>query len=221
MPNPLPEIRGLLIRRFDPSQRATSRSPLEACLMAILSPRTSAENAERALSDLKSACGEITVERLSSLDAGSLAETIAPAGHAVAKATRVRRFLDFLSGEGGIEALAGLRTESLRERLAESAVLSSEMTDTILLTAFHRPVFPVSATAYRVLARHRLIEENAHYESIREFFENRFESADPAAFQDLRDSLARVGKDFCTPTRPRCEGCPLKDVNGGPSIVRN
>lgn len=215
MPGFISEIRDLLFRRFGPADLKISRSPLESCLVAILSPQTSSLNVDAALSALRLLYGEFTCERLSILDVGTLGQAIHPAGHAAAKAGRILRFCQFVLDEGGMDALEHSRTERLRERLFEVPGLSPETIDTILLTAFGRPVFPVSRAAYRVLVRHRLIEEEADYERVREFFENRM-GEDPVVFSEVRDGIAQVGKEYCVLSDPRCEACPLKNVNGGP-----
>lgn len=217
MPNFVSEIRDLLSRCFAPADPEPLVSPLESCIVAILSPRASSKKVEAALSGLRVLCGNITCERLSSSNVVAVAEAIRPAGQAAAKAARLLGFVEFVMEEGGISALENSRTENLRERLSEVRGLGPETVDAILLTAFGRPVFPVSRAAFRVLVRHRLVEEEADYECIRKFFENRLEE-DPAIFRETRAAIARVGMECCDPSRPRCEECPLKDVNGGPVL---
>ena len=176
---------------------------------AILVQNTNWGNTELAIANLKAA-GCLDAGKIFEMDAEQLAELIRPAGYYNVKAGRLKNFLGWLfeKYDGELSQLEGLDTYSLREELLSVKGIGRETADSILLYAFEKPVFVVDSYTCRVLFRHRLIDAEAGYEQVREFFENNL-AGDPALFNEFHALFVRVGKEHCK-VKARCAGCPLE-----------
>jgi endonuclease III related protein len=86
--------------------------------------------------------------------------------------------------------------------------IGRETADAILLYAGGLPSFVVDAYTARILFRHRLIDDSAGYEEIKDLFESNL-SQDSKLFNEYHALLVQIGKTHCRP-RARCEGCPLE-----------
>lgn len=125
-------------------------------------------------------------------------------------------------------AIASFETESLRDDWRAINGVGPALADALLLLALGRSTFPVDRAAFRVLVRHNWLEVEADYDEARSVIERHAErsdlasrgelaaaEADPTSTEarllaDLREWLARVGRDFCKPSQPKCERCPLQ-----------
>jgi endonuclease-3 related protein len=186
-------------------------TPLEICLGAILTQNTSWHNVERALDNLRRE-DLIGVEALDALSTEQLAAYIRPAGYYNIKAKRLKNFLHMVAGDfdGDIDALLALDAESLRERLLAVSGIGRETADSMVLYAARKPSFVVDAYTFRIMLRHGIIGVDDDYESIKELFESSLET-DVELWNDYHAQLVAVGKDWCRPRNPRCDGCPLNE----------
>lgn len=184
---------------------------MEIIVGAILTQNTSWKNVEKAITNLKSA-GLLTPEKLKQLDMKELARLIRPAGYYNIKAKRLKNFINWLFNNyhGQLTTLENLDTNTLRSKLLSITGIGKETADSILLYAFERPIFVVDAYTARVLIRHRLIDQDADYEQIRQFFQSHLPE-DVQLFNEYHALLVRLGKEFCKP-QPKCAGCPLEKL---------
>ncbi|UCD29417.1 MAG: endonuclease III domain-containing protein, partial [Planctomycetota bacterium] len=88
-----------------------------------------------------------------------------------------------------------------------------ETADSILLYAGQMPTFVVDAYTARILHRHRLIDNSADYDEIKELFESNLPD-DIRLFNEYHALLVQVGKNHCRP-KARCRGCPLESFEHG------
>jgi endonuclease-3 related protein len=207
----LMEIYELLYERYGPQDWWPGDGRFEVCVGAILTQNTNWSNVEKAIANLKAAdC--LTSHRLYELDTNDLAQLIRPAGYYNIKAARLKSFLDWLFDNyaGDLSGLEKLSSDVLREELLGIKGIGAETADSIVLYGFDKAVFVVDAYTCRVLGRHRLIEEGADYERVRQYFENNLPT-DIKLFNEYHALLVRVGKEYCRP-KPRCEGCPLESL---------
>ncbi len=207
----LTEIYQLLFDFFGPQHWWPGETRFEIITGAILTQNTSWANVEKAITNLKSA-GYLRPEKLHHLDLAQLAELIRPAGYYNIKAKRLKNFINWLFGnyDGELTSLESIDTEQLRAELLAIKGVGRETADSILLYAFDRPVFVVDAYTARIMYRHELIEPDADYEQIREFFESNLPQ-DIRLFNEYHALLVRVGKEFCRP-KARCSHCPLNKL---------
>lgn len=209
--NPLMVIYRRLYERFGPQHWWPGQTPFEVIVGAILTQNTNWTNVEKAIGNIRDA-GALSPQGLHALTVEELAELIRPAGYYNIKARRLANFLDWLFDAcgGNLDALANRNPSMLREQLLDIRGIGPETADSILLYAFGMPVFVVDAYTCRILGRHRLLEEPADYESVREMMES-LVPRDAALYNEFHALLVRLGKEYCR-TRARCPGCPLEDL---------
>lgn len=213
----LRELYDALLARFGPQHWWPAESPFEMMLGAVLVQNTNWENVVRALDNLRRP-GWLDPGTLYRLSVDELAAAIRPAGYYNIKAKRLRNLLTWLheSHGGSVERLADAyagkpprtRMERLREQLLEVSGVGRETADCILLYGLGLPTFVVDAYTHRVLLRHRLIDADADYETMRELFMSALPEDIPM-WQEYHALLVAAGKHHCKPT-PRCTGCPLE-----------
>lgn len=194
---------------------ATSR--WEVIVGAILAQNTAWRNAERAIESLRAA-DALKPETMRRLDRENLAELIRPAGTFRVKADRLRHFLDFFFEryEGDLDRMFATGLQVLRRELLTVRGIGRETADAILLYAGEKPTFVVDAYTARILRRHGLMDEQADYEAIRDFFESAL-PADAELFNEYHALLVRIGKQYCRPTA-KCCGCPLEGFDHDESL---
>jgi endonuclease-3 related protein len=207
----LTEIYRLLYDQFGPQHWWTGQTRFEIITGAILTQNTNWANVEKAITNLKSAeC--LTPEKIHHLDHAQLANLIRPAGYFNIKAKRLKNFINWLfeNYNGDLNELESVDTNRLRAELLSVKGIGCETADSILLYAFDRPVFVIDAYTARIVFRHELIDPDADYEQLREFFESSL-PVDTQLFNEYHALLVKVGKEFCRP-KARCPGCPLEKL---------
>ena len=208
----LMEIHDLLYDRYGPQHWWPGDSRFEIILGAILTQNTNWTNVEKAIANLKAAnC--LDPAPIAEMEIEKLAELIRPAGYYNLKARRLKNFMDWLFDDrfaGDLDIVAQMATDILRQELLAIKGIGPETADSIVLYAFEKPVFVIDAYTCRVLGRHGLLEPEAGYEQIREFFESAL-PADVKLFNEYHALLVQVGKEFCRP-RAKCDNCPLESL---------
>lgn len=211
------EIFQKLFDHFGKQNWWPGETPFEICVGAILTQNTNWSNVERAIANLKKQ-NLLNFESLLRASSEVVASAIRPAGYFNIKTRRLKNFLEGIAETfGSFEALFDLDKDRLREFLLSLKGIGPETADSMVLYAFEKPVFVVDAYTKRILMRHRLIEEEADYFQIQEFFENALES-DPKLYNEYHALIVMTGKNYCKKSHPDCEKCPLKEVNGGPVL---
>lgn len=186
-------------------------SAFEVMVGAILTQNTNWGNVEKAINNLKGA-GCLTPAGLHGLSCEELAPLIKPAGYFNIKARRLMNFLDWLfeSHDGDIESLEHMGTDTLREELLSVKGIGPETADSILLYALDRDIFVVDTYTARIAVRHGLIEPDADYHELQEFFQSNLPD-DIKLFNEFHALIVQAGKNFCRP-KPKCDQCPLNGL---------
>lgn len=198
-----------LHRAYGPQHWWPGDGPTEIVIGAILTQNTNWQNVEKAIAQLRAA-GLIDWAALRDVAIERLAELIRPAGYYNVKARRLKNFVNWLwaSYEGELGKLCAVPLARLREELLSVNGVGPETADSILLYALERPSFVVDAYTARLARRHRMIDENADYESLKAMFEDHLPS-DAMLFNEYHALIVAVGKRHCK-SRAQCEGCPLE-----------
>jgi endonuclease-3 related protein len=201
-----------LYLHFGPSHWWPGESSLEVMVGAILTQNTAWSNVEKAIRRLK-AEGALSASFLHQVDEGALAEWIRPAGYFRIKAGRLKNFFNFYirEYEGQIKKIKNQPLEFIRSQLLAVKGIGPETADSILLYALEMPSFVVDTYTHRIFSRHRLIDEEIGYEELRAYFMERLPK-DPQLYNEYHALLVRLGKEFCKKKNPRCEECPLKEM---------
>ena len=201
-----------LYLHFGPSHWWPGESSLEVMVGAILTQNTAWSNVEKAIRRLK-AEGALSASFLHQVDQAVLSEWIRPAGYFRIKAGRLKNFFNFYirEYEGQIKKIKNQPLEFIRSQLLAVKGIGPETADSILLYALEMPSFVVDAYTHRIFSRHRLIDEEIGYEELRAYFMDRLPT-DPQLYNEYHALLVRLGKEFCKKKNPRCEECPLKEM---------
>ncbi len=174
----------------------------EVILGAILTQNTSWKNVERALNNLRKK-ELINPDRILSISIDKLAELIKPSGYYNQKAKRImevtKALLPFLK-KGKIPT---------REELLNIKGIGPETADSILLYAFHVPVFVIDAYTIRFLERLNLCHKPCNYYEAQQLFMNNL-PMDEKVYNEYHALLVKHCKDICK-KNPECEICPIKN----------
>jgi endonuclease III related protein len=201
-----------LYLHFGPSHWWPGESPLEVMVGAILTQNTAWSNVEKAIGRLK-AEKALSASFLDQVDQEVLSEWIRPAGYFRIKSGRLKNFFNFYirEYEGQINKIKGQPLDSLRSQLLSVKGIGPETADSILLYALGMPAFVVDTYTHRIFSRHRLVDEEIGYEELRAYFMDRLPT-DPQLYNEYHALLVRLGKEFCKKKNPRCEECPLNEM---------
>ena len=210
---PLPTIFQIyltLYKAFGPQHWWPAESPFEVIMGAILTQNTAWVNVEKALANLKEA-KIFDPQALYQTDLEILSLLIRPAGYFNQKARKINNFLHFFfsSYEGELSRMWQESLESLREKLLKVPGIGEETADSILLYAGSKPIFVIDAYTMRVVKRHRLVEETAHYGEVQRLFMKNL-PRNTEIYNEYHALLVRLGKEFCGKRKPLCQQCPLR-----------
>ena len=199
-----------LFRHFGPQGWWPAGSPFEVMVGAILTQNTSWRNVEKAIANLKRS-GALNLKRLHKMPARRLALLIKPAGYYNLKALRLKNFLNFLVAtyRGDLGKMKRQPVATLRRELLAVKGIGPETADSILLYALGKTAFVVDAYTKRIFSRHKLSEERAGYEEVRNFISRNLRN-EVELFNEYHALLVKLGKDYCLKRNPRCAICPLK-----------
>ncbi|WP_298139910.1 hypothetical protein [Acidiferrobacter sp.] len=174
---------------------------------AVLTQNTSWTNVERALQRLKG-LGPLEAAYVATLPAAVLADALRPAGYFNVKTARLQALCRWVVEQGGMEALHGMETSSLRAALLSVHGVGPETADDIVLYAFGRSVFVIDAYTRRLFARLGLVRGDEDYEDLRARFEQALPQ-DPLLYNEYHALIVEHAKTTCR-ARPLCAGCVLR-----------
>jgi len=215
--NNLNTIYDKLISHFGPQNWWPGDTGFEICVGAILTQNTAWTNVETAIMNLKS-IHTLGFDEMLALPDSQLAHLIKPAGYFNIKTKRLKNFLKAIKDKyETFDALSDLDTQTLREFLLSISGIGPETADSMVLYAFNRPIFVVDAYTKRILLRHSLIDEEADYFRIQDYFTDHLDE-DEKLFNEYHALIVATGKHFCHKSKPKCDKCPLKEINGGPTL---
>ena len=208
----LQTIYTLMYDQLGPQHWWPGETPFEVMVGAILTQNTNWKNVERAIENLKRV-GLLSLEALSALPTGLLAEYIRPAGYYNIKAGRLHNLLTFINDRhsGDVHVFLDQPLATLREQLLSIKGVGPETADSILLYAANLPIFVVDTYTHRILSRHQLIDEDFGYVEIQELFMDNL-ACDKQIYNEFHALLVRVGNVYCKKKNPDCAACPLQGV---------
>ena len=212
--NAFSEVYTLLFEHFGPQGWWPGETDIEIIVGAILTQNTNWTNVTKAIDNLRAA-GVLSFAALLDLAEEDLANQIRPSGYYNIKARRLKNLLFMIRDryDGDLSRLLGDETRRARANLLAVQGIGPETADSILLYAGKHPVFVVDTYTHRIFSRHGLIAEESDYHSIQEEFEQCL-PRDIDLYNEYHALLVMLGKPFCKKTRPLCEQCPLREVNG-------
>lgn len=209
MKNKLNSIYKKLYAFFGPQDWWPAETPFEVMVGAILTQNTNWQNVEKAINNLKNK-EMLFPHKLRNSNHKRLARLIRPAGYYNIKAKRLKEFLKFFfkTYRGNLKEMSKIDTPILRQQLLAVKGIGPETADSILLYALNKPIFVVDAYTKRILARHKLVKENADYTQVQDLFMQNLKK-DTKLFNEYHALLVKLGKEFCLKNKPKCDLCPL------------
>ena len=175
----------------------------EVIMGAVLTQNTAWTNADAALSRLLDAGVRLPSDILA-LPLGRLAVLIRSSGYFNQKAKKLKAVAELFSRPRSLTPAGAPSRDALLSRWG----IGPETADSILLYAFHKPVFVVDAYTRRVLLRIGLIQGTESYEDIQALFHDALEQ-DPALYNEYHALIVQHARRHCT-TRPECVSCPVR-----------
>lgn len=202
-----------LYAHFGPQHWWPADDAFEVMVGAILTQNTNWSNVEKAIANLKKN-RLFRPDKLYKLSQGKLAGYIKPSGYYNIKAKRLKCFLEFFfkTCQANARKMAAQEIGVLRKRLLSVSGIGPETADSILLYALHKPIFVIDAYTKRILARHRIIRQEAAYEEVQGLFMRNLRPSEKL-FNEYHALLVRLGKEFCLKDKPKCQACPLNSKN--------
>lgn len=197
--------------RFGPQHWWPAQTTFEMMVGAILTQNTAWTNVEKAIENLRES-DILSINRMATASDAQLAECIRPSGYFRIKTQRLRALLAWLAFDERGQGRSDLRTDALRTSLLTVKGIGPETADSILLYAFHRPIFVIDAYTRRILHRMGLCQASESYEALQALFMHHIPHETPL-FNEYHALLVVLAKAHCR-TQPQCEGCPLA---AGPS----
>ncbi len=170
---------------------------------AVLTQNTAWTNADAALTHLRQAGVRLPPDILA-LTHGRLAGLIRSSGYFNQKAKKLKAVAELFSHPRALTP----RGAPSREVLLSEWGIGPETADSILLYAFHKPVFVVDAYTRRILSRIGLIDGSESYDEIQALFHEALER-DPALYNEYHALIVHHARMHCM-TRPECGACPVR-----------
>jgi len=184
-----------LYRTYGPQHWWPGESAFEVMTGAVLTQNTHWRNVEKALKNLKeNDCLEL--ESIIALHPDELAMLIKPSGFFNVKTRRLKNLCHWFAEVGAMDAVATWQTDRLRSGLLSINGIGPETADSILLYAFHRPVFVIDTYTRRLLRQLELIKGDEGYEALREMFQSGLPE-EPALYNEYHALIVRHGKERC------------------------
>ncbi len=181
----------------------------EIAVGAVLTQSVAWTNVEKALSSLKKN-RMLRPEEILSASHDEVASLIRPAGYFNQKTIKLKElaawFLDRGVKTSSLEKLSG---DDFRHELLAIKGIGPETADSILLYAYDVKSFVVDAYTKRILSRIGLIDENAKYEAVRQFFHDNFKG-EKEEYRQYHAFFVVHGKDYCR-KKPLCGSCFLQN----------
>ncbi|MBI4208656.1 MAG: endonuclease III domain-containing protein [Deltaproteobacteria bacterium] len=199
-----------LFKALGPQHWWPAKTPFEVIVGAILTQNTSWVQVEKAIKNLKEQ-GLLSPERILKISLPELAQAIRPSGYFNQKAKRLKTFVAFLQRrfKGNLRIMAEEPMSPLRKELLELSGIGPETADSILLYAFHQPLFVVDAYTHRIFTRQGMIEEEVSYEELQGFFMDHLPLEAPL-FNEYHALIVKEAKEFCR-KKALCSECPISE----------
>lgn len=183
--------------KYSGKTRLNESERFEICLGSILTQNTSWNNVEKALHNLREK-NLLSKEKLKLIDIKKLALMIKSSGYNNQKARKIKEFIKFLESKKEIN----------RENLLSVWGVGKETADSILLYAYHKPVFVIDSYTKRIFSRVGFCKEDVTYNNLQEYFHKNL-SNDVKLFKEYHALIVEHAKRYCKKT-PECSQCPLR-----------
>lgn len=199
----------LLIKHFGiPPRNKKLPDPLDMLIATILSQNTNDNNSYKAYRNLKSHYKSwnelVNVKRV------TIESVIRVAGLAKQKSEAIKNLISELNKRGSLSLsfIKGLDNDSAIEHLIQFKGVGVKTASCVLLFSLDRNICPVDTHVHRTTNRIGIVSEKTPDKT---FFALNKKFPDNIA-HSFHTNLIRLGREICTPTKPRCGVCPLLNI---------
>lgn len=179
-----------LLKKLGPQFWWPADSDYEVVLGAILTQNTNWKNVEKAILNLKNA-NKLKEKEILKIHINKLEELIRPSGFYKQKAERLKlatnKWVELKNKE------KELSIEELRKELLSVKGIGKETADSIILYAFHKPIFVIDAYTKRFCKKY-LNYESKEYDDYRNLFESNL-SKDVKLFKEYHALIVEWAKN--------------------------
>ena len=183
----------------------------EIIVGALLTQNTSWINVEKAIEHMRMEA-IITPEDILKTPPDKLAFVVKSSGYYNEKAKKLKRISGFFADDVKLEKESAFSGIVTREILLSLWGIGKETADSILLYAYHYPVFVVDTYTKRILSRLGIIRGSESYDEIQMLFSSEELNAEKHKFFNEYHALfVQHAKRYCR-KKPVCSGCPLADM---------
>lgn len=204
------KINQLLINHFGiPERQKKLPNPIDIIIGTILSQNTNDKNSYRAFLNLKSHIKNW--DDVLAMKSSQLEKIIKVAGLGKQKSQAIKNFLSNLKKKKGKLSLDYLRQKNddeVLEELSSHKGIGVKTASCVLLFAFDRNVCPVDTHVHRILNRVGLVKTSSPEKT---FDQIKLHLPEGVA-HSFHTNLLRLGREFCTPTNPKCYECPIENI---------
>ncbi len=201
----------LYLEEFTKRERSDEEK-FEIAVGAILTQNTSWSNVVKVLIRLKES-NLLNIKALKGFEVSAIANIIKPSGYYNQKAKKIKALIQFLmEPQNSLNKLKDYSILEARRRLLSVWGIGEETADSILLYAYHKPVFVVDAYTKRIFSRIGSFNEGSSYGEIQAVFHRRLPE-DEIVFQEYHALIVRLGKEICR-KEPLCSRCCLENICG-------
>jgi endonuclease III len=184
--------------------------PVDELVSTILSQNTNDTNRDRAFESLRKRFP--SWEAVRDAPAEEVIEAVRTAGLANQKGPRIQAALQDITTQRGsinLEFLRDLPDEEAYQWLVQFKGVGPKTAAIVMQFSLGKASFPVDTHVYRVTGRLGLRPEKMNVEQAHPHLAALFP---PETYYAAHLNIIRHGREICQARRPKCLGCPLKDL---------
>lgn len=203
------KIEKQLDKCYGTPDRVKKADPLDILVGTILSQNTNDDNSYKAFLKLKQAYD--SWEKVAELTAGKIEKIIKTAGLGKQKSRAIKDLLNYLKKEKGEVTLSHHKLMSDEEIIEEMTAIPGiglKTTSCLLLFGYGRNVCPVDTHVHRVMNKTGIVKTS----SLDKTFKDIAQYVPDKRAYHLHTNLLKLGREFCRPTNPACNLCPIKKL---------
>uniref|UniRef100_A0A832CVH0 Endonuclease III n=1 Tax=Ignavibacterium album TaxID=591197 RepID=A0A832CVH0_9BACT len=208
MKNKIQNINKLLVEHFGIPERSKKLpDPLDIIIGTILSQNTNDKNSYKAFLNLKNSVK--VWDDVLNMKPSQIEKLIKVAGLGKQKSQAIINLLKNLKKDNGRISLNHIKKkkdDEIIDELTSHKGIGVKTASCVLLFALDRNICPVDTHVHRILNRIGLVKttspEKTFY-AIKNFIPEK-------SAHSFHTNLLRLGREYCTPTNPKCYDCPIE-----------
>ena len=205
------DITALLVQSFGRPTLGNKRNPFNELLYIVLSSKTPPNRYQGVYRELRRAYSR--ADSLADARPQDVARAISQGGLQNRKARAIVATARQLRAEFGrvtLAPLARMTTAEAESFLTALPEVSKKTARCVLMYALERPVFPVDTHCLRIAKRLNWVPQGAYLTDRRA--DELQEGIPERVRRDLHVGMVVLGRRYCLPRQPRCNGCPIRTL---------